>query len=117
MADLARLVQQGRARRINRHDIAGGKQSLALHQIVRVLAYGTVAHHGHIGVQHAQVRFAEIHGIRNALVQVVLMHGAAVPYGAHDVLHAGGHFRSAVVLERRAGDINVRFQNGLVHLG
>ena len=39
-ADLARLVQQGRARRINRHDIAGGKQSLALHQIVRVLLTG-----------------------------------------------------------------------------
>lgn len=117
MADLSGLVQQGRACGVNGYDVTGSQKGFALHQVIRVLPHGAVAHHGHVGVQHAQVRLAEIHGVRDALVQVVLMHGSTVPDGAHHVLHAGGHLGTAVVLERGAGDINVRFQHGLVHLG
>ena len=117
MANFSGLVQQGGARSVNGHDVTGSQKGFALHQVIRVLPHGAVAHHGHVGVQHAQVRLAEIHGIRDALVQVVLMHGPAVPDGAHDILHAGGHLGTAVVLEGRAGDVNIRLQHGLMHLG
>ena len=48
----------------NKIVMVGSQKGFALHQIIRILPHGAIAHHGHVSVQHAQVRLAEIHGIQ-----------------------------------------------------
>ena len=103
--ELLYLVEEREGGGVDGDNVRRYNQALERGHVGSIPSLRSVLEEDTVGVHDVQHRFLFPRAdVGDALLQVVLVEEAAVPYDAHVVLHRAGEFRSAMVLQD--GDIN-----------